>query len=100
MHHGEALRALTKDEALVAALEQDPFTAVPPGDRLHTLVVFAIRLTQSPQQADANDIVSLRRAGLSDHAIHDVVAIVSYFNFVNRIASGLGVDLEQTDKEP
>ena len=100
MHHGEALRALTKDEALVAALEQDPFTAVPPGDRLHTLVAFAIRLTQSPQQAHANDIISLRRAGLSDHAIHDVVAIVSYFNFVNRIASGLGVDLERADKTP
>ena len=46
----------------------------------------------------ANDFIPLRRAGLSDHAIHDVVAIVSYFNFVNRIASGLGVDLEWADK--
>jgi alkylhydroperoxidase family enzyme len=42
----------------------------------------------------------LRRAGLSDDAIHDVVAIVSYFNFVNRIASGLGIDLERADKTP
>jgi alkylhydroperoxidase family enzyme len=61
-------------------------------------VAYAIKLTQSPQQVDANDIASVRKAGLSDRAIHDVVAIVSYFNFVNRLASGLGVELEGEDE--
>ena len=40
------------------------------------------------------DITSLREAGLDDRAIHDACAIVSYFAFVNRIADGLGVELE------
>ncbi len=29
-----------------------------------------------------------------DRAIHDACAIVAYFAFVNRIADGLGVELE------
>ena len=65
---------------------------------MHTLLAYAIKLTQSPQEIHANDIASLRHAGLSDRAIHDLVAIVSYFNFVNRIASGLGVELERGNK--
>lgn len=31
---------------------------------------------------------------IRDRAIHDACAIVAYFAFVNRIADGLGVDLE------
>lgn len=42
-------------------------------------------------RADTED---LRAEGLSDAGIHDAAAIVSYFNFVNRIALGLGVELE------
>lgn len=40
------------------------------------------------------DIEDLRAEGLSDAAIHDGAAIVAYFNFVNRLALGLGVELE------
>lgn len=42
-----------------------------------------------------DDIGKLRNAGLTDAAIHDAAAIVGYFNLVNRIASGLGVELEE-----
>lgn len=92
-HHGEALRALTKDDGLVAALERDPFAAVS-DPRSRALVGLAVTLTESPDQAAQPDIESLRFAGLSDSAIHDAVAVIAYFNFVNRIALGLGVDLE------
>ena len=30
----------------------------------------------------------------SDRAIHDVTQVVSYFNYINRIADGLGVEPE------
>ncbi len=40
------------------------------------------------------DTDRLREAGLTDEAIHDAASIVAYFNFVNRIALGLGVELE------
>ena len=41
------------------------------------------------------DVELLRAAGLSDRGIHDLVSVVAYFNFVNRMASGLGVELEE-----
>jgi alkylhydroperoxidase family enzyme len=46
-HHGEALRALIKDDELLAALEREPFTA-PLNKRQRALVTYALKLTQSP----------------------------------------------------
>ena len=40
------------------------------------------------------DIDALRRQGLSDRAINDAVQVIAYFNYINRVADGLGVDLE------
>lgn len=42
----------------------------------------------------AGDVKTLRREGWDDQAIHDAAQVVSYFNYINRIADGLGVDLE------
>ncbi len=46
------------------------------------------------------DVEGLREAGFDDRAIHDACAIVSYFAFVNRIADGLGVELETPGAGP
>jgi alkylhydroperoxidase family enzyme len=56
---------------------------------------FAVRLTKHPAECDESDIEFLRATGLDDPAIHDLCVVVAYFNFVNRIASGLGVELEE-----
>ena len=40
------------------------------------------------------DVVALRNAGYPDRAILDAVEIVGYFNYINRVADGLHVDLE------
>ncbi len=92
-HHGEALRALIKDDELLAALEREPFTA-PLNKRQRALVIYALKLTQSPHLITEDDINFLRGAGFSDAAIHDAAEVTAYFNFVNRTASGLGVRLE------
>jgi alkylhydroperoxidase family enzyme len=42
-------------------------------------------------RADAD---ALRAAGWDDRAIHDAAQVVAYFNYINRIADGLGVDPE------
>lgn len=55
---------------------------------------YALKLTLRPRQMAAGDVSALREQGLSDAAIHDAAAVTSYFNFVNRIALGLGVELE------
>ena len=43
------------------------------------------------------DISFLRTQGFDDRAIHDICAITAYYAFVNRIADGLGVELESHD---
>lgn len=40
------------------------------------------------------DVQELEAAGFSQEAISDAAQVVSYFNYINRIADGLGVDLE------
>ncbi len=40
------------------------------------------------------DITHLREAGMSDAEILDTCQVASYYNFVNRMAQGLGVELE------
>lgn len=40
------------------------------------------------------DIQTLRELGLDDVAIHDATQVISYFNYINRIADALGVERE------
>ena len=58
------------------------------------LLSFAEKLTLAPATIEVDDLTPLRRSGLSDRAIHDAVQVIAYFNYINRVASGLGVDLE------
>lgn len=92
-HHGGSLRALTKDDPLVDAILQDPrHSALPP--RWRALADLAIRLTEHPSAVQEADLQRLRDAGLTDAGVHDAVAITAYFNFVNRLADGLNIPLE------
>ena len=58
------------------------------------LVHYGDKLTMAPASVSADDLEPLRQAGLDDRAIHDACAIVAYFAFVNRIADGLGVEVD------
>jgi len=40
------------------------------------------------------DIEALRAVGLDDRAVHDATGVVAYFNYINRVADALDVDLE------
>jgi alkylhydroperoxidase family enzyme len=55
---------------------------------------YAVKLTRTPSAIETADIERLRGAGFDDRAIHDACAITAYYAFVNRIADGLGVELE------
>jgi uncharacterized peroxidase-related enzyme len=74
-------------------LEHDPSTALL-DRRQRVLIDYVLKLTLAPRQMTEHDLALLREVNFSDSAIHDAVAIAAYFNFVNRIASGLGVELE------
>jgi len=55
---------------------------------------YAVRLTREPWTVGAEDAAALREAGFEDAAILDICQVAAYFAFVNRLADGLGVDLE------
>jgi hypothetical protein len=87
--------AADTQESLVAGLLAPVVPeALPLSARERALLGYAQKLTLTPAAIVAADILSLRAAGLDDLAIHDACAIVAYFAFVNRIADGLGVELE------
>ena len=60
------------------------------------MLSYAIRLTEEPASISEADIQRLRQHGFDDRAIHDLACCVSYFAFVNRIADGLGVLIEDS----
>lgn len=64
------------------------------GPRQRALCEFAEKLTRHPSLMTAEDCQRLRNEGLSDRDILDAVEVISYFNYINRVADGLGVDLE------
>jgi uncharacterized peroxidase-related enzyme len=59
------------------------------------LLDHAEKLTISPSSCNEEDIEALRAVGWSDRAINDAVQVCAYFNYINRIAEGLGVDDEE-----
>jgi uncharacterized peroxidase-related enzyme len=79
----------------VDALKRDPTNTVL-DERSSALVAYAVKLTRAASEMTEDDVVALRRAGLSDAAIHDAATAAAYFNFVNRVALGLGVELESS----
>jgi len=81
-------------EALIDALLEWPIDALQVTDREHALLRYADKLTLTPSRVSAEDVERLREAGLDDRGIHDACAVVAYFAFVNRIADGLGVEIE------
>ncbi|MBI5667086.1 MAG: hypothetical protein HZC41_03690 [Chloroflexi bacterium] len=58
------------------------------------LCAFAEKLTLHPRDMHAGDLDALRVVGLDDRAIHDATQVISYFNYINRIADALGVEPE------
>jgi uncharacterized peroxidase-related enzyme len=93
-HHAEGLRKETRDTALVEAIVSD-FRGAPISRAEHALLEFTEKLTREPSSCKEGDIQILRQAGWSDRTILDATLIISYFAFVNRIADGLGVELEE-----
>ena len=91
-HHGEALRRLTSAE-LVAQIKEDYTRAdLEPADR--AMLDYVVKLTRTPGDVTAADVQALREAGFDDRAILDVVQLTAYFAFVDRLADGLGLAVE------
>ncbi|MCC6574839.1 MAG: hypothetical protein IT462_13755 [Planctomycetes bacterium] len=55
---------------------------------------WAVKLTLTPGACGGDDVAELRKHGFSDEQIVHGAQVIGYFNYINRIADGLGVDLE------
>ncbi len=58
------------------------------------MLEYAVKLTETPHAVGDADVRALTEAGFSDAAVLDVCQVTSYYNYVNRLADGLGVELE------
>ncbi len=58
------------------------------------MLTYAVKLTLEPGNMIEADVVTLRDAGFSDRDILDINQIAGYYAYVNRLASGLGVESE------
>lgn len=63
-------------------------------EREKVIVEYSLKITKTPSDMVKEDVEVLRKAGLTDEAILNVVMVNGYFAFVNRMADGLGIELE------
>ncbi len=95
-HHLEALRRYQRDESQLALIATD-FRQANLTPRQRAMLDYAQALTLQPARLQQTDIESLRSHGFADADILLLNLIAAYFNFVNRIALGLGVQFDQEE---
>ena len=78
---------------LLAAVEHD-WRSADLSDKRRAMLEYAVTLTRTPAAVGPADVAMLRRVGFSDRDILDIVEVTAYYAYANRIADGLGVELE------
>ena len=84
------------DDALLEQIEQDYRSAGLDQTRL-AMLIYVEKLTRAPASMVRADVEALRTAGFEDADILAIAEVTGYYAYVNRIADGLGVDLESPD---
>ena len=85
------------DHTLVKHLKTDPDGA-PLGPPDRAMIDFALKLTRQPWTVRREDIEFLQQQGFSEEEVVDIVLIGCAFNFMDRLADGLGVELDPAMK--
>jgi len=62
--------------------------------RERALCDFAVKLTHLASEVDQADVDALRAQGLDDTTISDAIQVIGYFNYVTRVADGVGIESE------
>ncbi|MDX5630918.1 MULTISPECIES: peroxidase-related enzyme [unclassified Brenneria] len=88
--HAAKLRQITGDPLWVGGIEvnyRDAELTV----RERAIADYVQKLTEAPEAVVERDLEPLRASGVTEREIIEVVAIAAYFNFSNRVNSGLGI---------
>ena len=91
--HAEFLRLATLDEDLAAAIKRD-WKSAPITGAERAMLDYVEKLTLRPVSIGREDIENLRAHNFDDTAILQINLIASWFNYINRVADGLGVGRE------
>ncbi len=83
----------TGNHTLVKHLKTDPANApLEPADK--AMIDFALKLTREPSSVKQQEIELLKQHGFGEEQVVDIVLITCTFNFMDRLADGLGVELD------
>ncbi len=63
-------------------------------ERRVAMLRYAVKLTNTPQEMVESDVRDLRIVGFSDRDVLQIAEVTAYYAYVNRIADGLGVEVE------
>ena len=91
--HEKDLRSGVESEEQRQAIQDDYRTAGLTAREV-ALLDYAVKLTKNPRTVARADLDALRKLGYTDEQLVDAVQCIGYFNFINRVLDGLGVDPE------
>ena|SRR5438128_1769291 len=91
--HEKDLRSVVESDEQRAAVQADYRAAGLKAPEV-ALLDFAVQLTKTPSGIRRQDLDALRVHGFTDEQLVDAVHCIGYFNFINRVLDGLGVDPE------
>ena len=94
MAHGEFLRHASNDPELASHVMHD-YRSADLDTQIRAMLDYATKLTREPTSMQQSDVTALREAGLTDEQILSVVLITCNFNFMTRLADGLGVEVPE-----
>jgi uncharacterized peroxidase-related enzyme len=78
------------DQELVAALEED-YRNAPISEQEKVMLDYVVQVTRDATRISPADHQRLRSVGFDDKGILQITLIASWFNYINRVADGLGV---------
>jgi uncharacterized peroxidase-related enzyme len=81
---------VTLDEDLYKAIKTD-WRQAKLSEREIAMLTYVEKLTQKPYSIVPEDLDNLRAVGFDDTGIVQINLIASWFNYINRVADGLGI---------
>ena len=94
MAHGGFLRQHSDDSELANHMMHD-YTKACLDDQTRGMCDFAVKLTLNPAGNTKADLQKLRDLGLNEQQVLSTVLITCNFNFMTRLADGLGVEIQE-----
>ena len=98
MSHGALLRQHSGDPELASHVMHD-YRQAELDPQTRGMLDFAAKLTRDPASMQRADVQGLRDLGLSDEQVLSTVLITCVFNFMTRLADGLGVEFPAENQE-